>query len=253
MPEDKTQQVPVEPQEKVYSEREWKGLLSDKQRETQIRQELEGKLKSTEKEYSDLKADLEGIKAELLEKKEALTGDDEDVATIKQMKKIVVDLKKEVAKTKEELINMYTKRETEKALTEKEKKDRKSVEKARGKYTEEKAGKGLTFDEVLEGTRRMVEKNEAYKYLIANDPDPGEMMYNIGLQDSVIAERYKAYQKELTEGRVTSKAGLGGSTVPTGYYSQEYVKKMSKVPGWIKEHLKEIQESQKQWTKDIKK
>lgn len=240
-------------QEKTYTEQEWKGLLSDKQQEVQNRQALQGELQKRESEFSSLKEELADIRSKLTEKEEAITGDPDDVATIATLKKSITGLKKEIADTKKGLMEMYQQDKTQDKQAEKNAKDQKSIEAAKKKYTEDKAGKGLTFDDVLEGTKRMIATNPAYKQLIASDPDPGEMIYNIGLQDPTIAKRYEAYKQEYPTGKVTSKEGLEGTTVPGGYYSQEYVKKMAKVPGWIKSHLKEIQESQKQWNKDIKK
>lgn len=239
------------PEEKTYSEKEWRGLLSDKQRETQIRQELEAKLQSKDNDIALLKSELENIKLRIDSKDDDIaSGDPDDYATMKHLKEAYSKLKKELDNTKKELIDSYTKYETEKTMADKNKRDEQSVTKAREKYTEEKAGKGLSFDDVLEGTRRMVERNPAYKMLIANDPDPGEMMYNIGLQDPTIAKRVEAYKKQMPSAGITSKEGLEGTTAPAGYFSQAYVQKMAKEPGWIKKNLQAIHESQKQWSKE---
>jgi|GEM_PF-3515881 len=214
--------------EKYYSEREWKGLLSDKQREAQARQELQARLAAKETQYEDRIAQLEAKLAE----KESNIGDPDDVAT-------VATLKKEIARVEKKLLDMYTKERINESFA-----------KAQAKYAEDKAGKGLSFEEVNEGTKRMIERNPKYRELILNDPDPGEMAYKVGLQDPVIAKRYETYKQTMPSGKVTSKEGLEGSAAAkSGYYSQEYVKKMSKTPGWITANLDKIRESQKQWDK----
>ncbi|MCJ7790522.1 MAG: hypothetical protein MUP69_10195 [Candidatus Atribacteria bacterium] len=236
MAEEVKETVLEEPKEKLYSEKEWKGLLGDKQNETRARQEAQAKVAQYELRLAELQSKLEQ-KASTVEE-----GDPEDVATI-------AVLNKKIANLESKLTGMYTKNETDKTTTEKNKLIEKSFEAASRKYTEEKAGKGLTFDEVNEGTKRMIEKNKIYRELILEDENPGEKAYEVGLLDPIIAKRKETYKKTLPPEGVTSKEGLTGTTVPGGFYTQEYVKKMSKIPGWIKEHFAEIKESQKKWNK----
>ena len=221
--------------EKSYSEKEWKGLLGDKQNETRARQEAQA-------EAANLKTQIAELQAKMDQKTSTDIGDPEDVVTVAMLRKERDELKKE-------LLGMYTKEKTEEATAKRDKLIEKSLKKAREKYTEEKAGKGLTFDDVNEGTARMVKENKVYGELIFNDPDPAEKAYQVGLLDPIIAKRVETYKKTLPAEGVTSKEGLTGTTVPAGFYSQEYVKKMASTPGWIKEHLAEIRESQKKWTK----
>jgi uncharacterized coiled-coil protein SlyX len=226
-----------EQKEKYYSEREWKGLLSDKQREAQARQELQARLAAKETQYEDRIAQLEAKLAE----KESNIGDPDDVAT-------VATLKKEISRVEKKLLDMYTKEKQAETKAQMEKRINESFIDAQTKYTEDKTGKGLSFEEVNEGTTRMIARNPKYRELILNDPDPGEMAYKVGLQDPVIAKRYESYKQNMPSGKVTSKEGLEGSAAAnTGYYSQEFVKKMSKTPGWITANLDKIRESQKQW------
>lgn len=228
--------------EKYYSEREWKGLLSDKQREAQARQELQARLAAKETQYEDRIAQLEAKLAE----KESNIGDPDDVAT-------VATLKKEIARVEKKLLDMYTKEKQAETKAQMEKRINKSFIDAQSKYAEGKVGKGLSFEEVNEGTKRMIERNPKYRELILNDPDPGEMAYKVGLQDPVIAKRYETYKQTMPNGKVTSKDGLEGSAAAnSGYYSQDYVKQMSKTPGWITANLDKIRESQKQWGKEKK-
>ena len=224
--------------EKSYTEKEWKGLLGDKQNETRARQEAQAETAQYKTRLTELQAKLDQ-KASIIEED---TGDPEDVATLAAVNKKIANLEKK-------LLGMYTKEKDDQTTEKRNKLIEKSLKKAREKYTEEKAGKGLTFDEVNEGTARMVKENKVYGELIFNDPDPAEKAYEVGLLDSIIAKRYETYKKTLPAEGVTSKEGLTGTTVPAGFYSQEYVKKTASTPGWIKEHLAEIRESQKKWTK----
>jgi len=234
--------------QKTYDERQWKGLLSDKQRAVERAQQLEAKLAAIETQYDSKIKDLE---AQINQKEEDLDlGDPEDVVNNATLKKLIKGLKSELAETKKEMKNMKDSYLSEKK-SERETLAEKSVEKARQKYSKEKVGEGLTFDEVLEGTRRMCKENKMYEHAIAADKDPGELMYKIGLMDPIIAKRAEAYQGSLPVGGVTPKTGLKGTTKPAGYMTQAYVKEQqAKDPGFVKAHLKEIQESQKYWTKD---
>ena len=218
-----------------YTPEEWKGLLGDKQNEVKARQQAQADLAATKKDIDSLTHKIKEMEAA---KKD--TGDPEDVVTVAMLRKEREELKKE-------LLDLHTKGETEKTQAQKDKLFEKSLKKAKEKYTEEKAGKGLSFDEVSEGTSRMVKENKVYGELIFNDPDPAERAYQVGLLDPVIAKRYETYKKTLPAEGVTSKEGLKGTTVPGNYYSQEYVKKMSEAQ--IKEHYPEIQESMKKWNK----
>jgi len=90
-----------------------------------------------------------------------------------------------------------------------------------------------------------------YEQAIAADKDPGELIYKIGLMDPIIAKRAETYQGSLPVGGVTPKTGLKGTTKPTGYMTQAYVKEQQdEDPGFVRAHLKEIHESQKHWNKD---
>ena len=218
-----------------YTPEEWKGLLGDKQNEVKARQQAQADLAATKKDIDSLTHKIKEMEAA---KKD--TGDPEDVVTVAMLRKEREELKKE-------LLDLHTKGETEKTQAQKDKLFEKSLKKAKEKYTEEKAGKGLSFDEVSEGTSRMVKENKVYGELIFNDPDPAERAYQVGLLDPIVAKRYETYKKTLPPEGVTSKEGLKGTTVPGNYYSQEMVKKMSEPQ--IKEHYPEIQESMKKWNK----
>ena len=140
-------------EEKKYSEKEWKGLLGDKQSETRARQEAQAKAAQYEVQITELKTKLDQKESKQDEKY-----DPEDVATIAVLNKKIDSLEKK-------LVDMYTKEKTEMTKAEREKLFEKSLKKARGKYTEEKVGKGLTFDEVNEGTARMIKDNKIYNFL----------------------------------------------------------------------------------------
>jgi len=220
-----------EPKEKTYSEKEWKGLLNDKQSETRARQEAQA-------EAANLRIHIAELKAQKTSTVEEDTGDPEDVATIAK-------LKKEIAKAKQELLGMYTKEKEEQTTAARTKKINESYEKAISKYTEEKAGKGLSFDEVVkEGTARMIAKNRVYQDLIVNDPDPAEKAYEIGLQDPIIAKRLETYKKTLPDNPITPKTGLE-SKAKGAYYTPQQVQKMSDKE--VDEHFADILESQKKW------
>lgn len=160
-----------EPNEKLYSEKEWKGLLGDKQNETRARQEAQA-------EAANLRIQIAELRVQKASTVEDDTGDPEDVATL-----AAVD--KKIAKLENKLTGMYTTRETAKEKAEREKFVEKSFEKSIKLHTEEKEGKGLSFDEVNGGTKRMIAENKKYRDLILNDENPGEKAYEVGLLDQI--------------------------------------------------------------------
>ena len=222
--------------EKTRTEKEWDGLMTDKQNEVRTRQQLQ-----SESGVKDLKiTELRSKITELEASPKAPVKDPTENVTRGEMVE-------ENQKTKKELIAQYEKEK--KVLDETAKKDftDKSFNAAIKLHTEKKEGKGLSFDEVMEGTKREILKNSTNRTLIENDTNPGEKAYQIGLQDSVIAERAVMYKKTLAEQKKAPKTGMAGTTIPGEYYSLERVKKMTRAQ--IKEHYAEIQESRKTWNK----
>jgi len=217
--------------EKIYTKKEWKGLLGDKQNETRARQDAQAEAANLRIQIAELRA----TKASTVEED---TGDPEDVATLAAVNKKLANLEKK-------LLGMYTKEKDEQSTVKRTKLIEKSFKAATDKYTEEKAGKGLTFDEVNEGTKRMIEKNKVYRDLILSDENPGEKAYEVGLLDPIIAKRHETYKKVLPEKGVASKEGLEPKRVPGAYYTPAMVQKMSDKEVDI--HYEDIKESQKKW------
>ena len=221
----KNDDVLEEVQGKVYDQKQWDGLLGDKQKAIERARSAEAKAAA---ERIELEKRIKDLEESLNQKQEeSIEGDPEDVATIDLLKKAVNHLKKEIANAKKELQEMYVAEKTKEKQTERDTFIQKSVEKARKEYTEEKYGKGLDFDSVLEGTQRMVKENPGYAQVIANAPNPGEIIYKIGLNDPIIAKRYEAYQKTLPEGQRVSKDSLEGTTSPAGKITYAQMLKMS--------------------------
>ena len=221
--------------EKTRTEVEWKGLMTDKQNEVRARQQIQSELGVKSLRVTELE---EKIKALEVPKD---TRDPTETVTR-------AELLEERKKTKDELTDLYKKEKAQLSVDEQTKFVNKSFNAAVKKHTEEKDGKGLSFDDVMEGTKRQILENKVNRTLIENDTNPGEKAYQIGLQDSVIAERHKIYAKTLAEQKKTKKVGMDGSTTGGEYFSQARVKLMSRED--IKLHYKEIQESRKTWTKD---
>lgn len=225
---------PIKDEEKTRTETEWKGLMTDKQNEVRARQQVQSELAVKNVKLAEQEKEIEELMSS--------SGEDEE-----SLKEPVTraDLLAERKKTKDELVELYKKEKN--ILSEEEKTNfvNKSFTEAIKIHTVEKDGKGLTFDEVMEGTKREILKNATNRKLIEDDANPGEKAYQIGLQDSTIAERKRMYGKTLAEQKKIPKIGMDGTTVPGEYYSQERVSKMSKED--IKLHLLEIRESQKSW------
>jgi len=225
------------PDEKTRTEQEWKGLMTDKQNEVRARQQIQSDLAVKNLKVTELE---ERVKALEVTPKESAEDLEKPVTR--------ADLLAEKKKTKDELVELYKKEKTQLSAEEKETFVNKSFTVAIKEHTVEKDGKGLSFDEVMEGTKREILKNATNRTLIENDVNPGEKAYEIGLQDKTIAERKKMYEKTLAEQKKITKKGMESTTTPGEFYSQARVKLMSKAD--IKLHLPEIRESQKLWDKD---
>ena len=248
MSEDNKDVTQTQTEVKTYDERQWKGLLGDKQEAVERARTAEAKLAAIQTQYDSKIKDLE---SQINQKQNELNfGDDDDVVTNANLKKYITSLKKDLDSAKKEMKDMKNYYLEEKK-TERETLAKQSIEKAKAKYSEDKVGKGLTWEEVLEGTQRMIKENKMYEQAIAADKDPGELIYKIGLMDPTIAKRAEAYKRNESVPGVTSKTGLKGTTKPAGFLPQKYVQEQAKKdPGFVRKHLKEIQESQKFWSKD---
>ena len=228
-------------EEGLYSKEEWTGLLTDKQNEVRNRQQTQAELAVAKAEMSSL---TERIKALETAPKEEVIGNPDDVVTRKEM---IAELKKQ----RKELTEGYEadKKIEKETMTKKEKETAvdKSFLKAKEKMTEKTMGIGLDFDSVWEATKREIEKNPGYKAVILNDENPGEKAYEIGLKDPVIAKRVALDKKNFPDQQRTPKIGLDSTDVPSNFFSQERVSKMTKEE--IEANLPAIRESQKKWNK----
>lgn len=222
--------------EKTRTEKEWDGLMTDKKNEVRARQQLQSESGVKDLKIAELNEKLRNSESAPNEP----TKDPNETVTRGEMVA-------ENQKTKKELIAQYEKEKKELVEETRTKFVDKSFNAAIKLHTEKKEGKGLSFDDVMEGTKREILKNPTTRQLIENDTNPGEKAYQIGLQDSVIAERFAIYKKTLAEQKKAPKVGMDGTTIPGEYYSLERVKKMTRAQ--IREHYAEIQESRKSWNK----
>ena len=221
----------------LYTPEEWNGLLADKQNEVRTRQEIQAAHAAQKVEIASLNERIKSLEAS---PKEEDLGDLNETVTkadlLKALKKQRAELKDEYAKDKESM----TQKQKEEAIE-------RSFDKARDKMTIEKMGKGLSFDEVWEGTKRMLIKKPALREVIKSSKNPGQEAYDIGLQDEVIAKRAALNKKNFPEGGRIPKVGLDSTEIPAQYLSQERVGKMKKEE--IEANLPAIRESQKKWKK----
>ena len=224
-------------EEGLYTKEEWTGLLTDKQNEVRNRQQTQAELAVAKAEMSSLTARIKAL--ETAPKNETIENPD-NVVTRAEM---IAELKKQ----RKELTDDYLKEKQNMTAKEKEAAVDKSFAKAKKDMTEEKMGKGLDFDSVWEAAKREIEKNPGYKAVILNDENPGEKAYEIGLKDPVIAKRVALDKKNFPDQQRTPKVGLDTTDVPSNFFSQERVSKMTKEE--IEANLPAIRESQKKWNK----
>ena len=224
-------------EEGLYTKEEWTGLLADKQGEVRSRQQTQAELAVAKAEVNSLTARIKAL--ETAPKNETIENPD-NVVTRAEM---IAELKKQ----KKELTEGYEADKQNMTNKQKEAAVDKSFAKAKEKMTEEKMGKGLDFDSVWEAAKRQIEENPGYKAVILNDKNPGEKAYEIGLLDPVIAKRVALDKKNFPDQQRTPKIGLDSTDVPSNFFSQERVSKMTKEE--IEANLPAIRESQKKWKK----
>jgi len=224
-------------EEGLYTKEEWTGLLADKQGEVRSRQQTQAELAVAKAEVNSLTARIKAL--ETAPKNETIENPD-NVVTRAEM---IAELKKQ----KKELTEGYEADKQNMTNKQKEAAVDKSFAKAKEKMTEEKMGKGLDFDSVWEAAKRQIEENPGYKAVILNDKNPGEKAYEIGLLDPVIAKRVALDKKNFPDQKRTPKVGLDTTDVPSNFFSQERVSKMTKEE--IEANLPAIRLSQKTWNK----
>ena len=224
-------------EEGLYTKEEWTGLLADKQGEVRSRQQTQAELAVAKAEVNSLTARIKAL--ETAPKNETIENPD-NVVTRAEM---IAELKKQ----RKELLEEHE--ADKKKMTQKEKEEAvdKSFLKAKEKMTEAKMGKGLDFDSVWEATQRQIKDNPGYKAVILNDKNPGEKAYEIGLLDPIIAKRVALDKKNFPDQKRTPKVGLESTDIPSNYFSQERVSKMSAKE--IEANLPAIRLSQKTWKK----
>ena len=225
----------------LYTEQEFKGLLTDKQNEVRARQDEQALNAASKIEIATLNAKIKSL--ETSPKEENLGNLDETVTKGELLKA----LKEQREGLTKELTEGYE--ADKKNMTTKQKEDaiEASFEKARGIMTEEKMGKGLDFDEVWEGAKRMLKIKPALKAVITSSKNPGQEAYDIGLTDPTIAKRVTLDKKNFPNQERTPKIGLESTEIPAQYFSQERVGKMTAKE--IQANLPAIRESQEKWKK----
>ncbi len=225
----------LNPQEKTYTEQEWKGLLADKTNEVRMRQQLQADKAAMDQKIAEQRIRIKELEASTVEGK---TGDPDDIMTRAEVKKML-------AVQKEELTKEYTTLETQKSQESLNRSLYNSEQKAREIHTEEKEGKGLDYDSVMAGLKRQIEENPGYTVVIQKAKNPGEKAYQLGLQDPIIAKRLETNKKTLPLPGITSKEGMKGNKVPGTYYTPKMVQDMSDEE--LDLHYDDVLESQKRW------
>lgn len=211
-----------EGKEKTYTQKEHDGIISDLQKERQGRQQSsfelsqsQSRLAILEKENKELKEKEEIAKT----KKSVIEGEDEDVVTIGEAKKIEAKVMTSIEKAQGIV----------KARDEKERLDanfKKSCTTARTKYADRK-DIGLDWEPVYQAaikriggrTKIQAQIKEADIY---HSDDPGEELYQEGLKDPEIKAKLELAKNEKildTMGdRKVDKKGLTGETAKYGFH-----------------------------------
>lgn len=168
----------------------FKGLLGDKQHETQRRQEAEQR-------SLDMQAELEELRGKKSAESNPEELPDTEILTAGDLKKI---------------------RKQEKEQQDKEKKQQQQVDmnrrffesetRAKEKHTVESAGKGLDFDTVFqEGFAPLAKLKPHLVQTVAQDDNPAELAYTLGCTFPAIAQRIDAVRTVKLLEKLKSSGG----------------------------------------------
>ena len=240
-------------EEKIYTEREHKGLIKDAQDERTKRQQAEYEADIGKRDIDTLRKTVEELKLKINEKAEPIAdtlkfeGKDEDYVTVKDAKAGFQNFEKQA---------MDVFKKAQKAVSEADKQERvmekfhASCGKAITKYSRLK-DVGLDFDTVYKAAVRLIGRNKYEEQAIIHSDNPGERLYKKGCEDPDIKAKLDLEEnQELLKNMETRKVDLtsltGGTKIKNDeFFTPQEVAAMT--PLEASKVLPKIEKSQEYW------
>lgn len=216
----KTETKPEVKQEKSYTEKQFNGLLADKQAEVKKRQELQTQLDNLKQEQVKLMALVQNTAPSQVY--EGLEQD--DPLTVKDLQKIDAAKAQKLQVAQEDLTSKTVEITAQLQL-----------QKAKEKFTKEFAGEGLSFDEVMK-TGKDLSKNELAEIydILVNGGDAAEFAYQRRidktpeLKEKQLSNLIDKKIKEMAKGKVVPTAQTTKAVKPATKVTQDVILNSSK-------------------------
>lgn len=245
--EDKNQE------EKIYTEKEHKGLIKDVQSERSRYQQAQFDLDQSRRENESLKKTIKDSgkvsdeKIELASDKLQFEGKDEDYATVKDVREGFKHVEKE-ATSRFTKAQKAAKEAAEQEILQ-EKFDA-SCQKATEKYFK-LASIGLDFNTVYRAAVKRIGRNRYEELAIFHSPNPGERLYAEGSKDLEIKakldlEENQELLKSMETRKVDKESLTGGIKVKSDeFFTPQEVRDMT--PQEAQANMPKIDKSMKHW------
>ena len=208
---DKGQETQDKGKEKTYTQKEQDGVISDLQKERQLRHDSDFKFSQSQSQLESLKKENEELKRKSEEKemkKSVIEGEDEDVLTKRDGR----DIEAKVMTSIEKAQKIVKERDEKERL---EANYQKSLRAAKAKYADRK-DIGLDFETVRQAALTRIGGRQYKQLDIYTADDPGEELYQEGLKDPEMKEKLKLVKNEkildAMGNRKVDKKGLTGET-----------------------------------------
>jgi len=238
-------------EEKIYTKKEYEGLIKDVQGERSNRQQAQYDLDASRRELESLKKTVEELKnskpVELASEKIQFEGKDEDYATVKEVKTGFKSLEKEATAT------FRKAQEAAKAAADQEIAKEKFDESCRDaelKYSK-LASIGLDYRTVYNAAIKRIGGNKYEQAAIFHSKNPGERLYAEGSKDPEIKmkldlEENQELLKSMETRKVDKESLTGGIKIKSDeFYTPQEVKNMT--PLEAKDNLPKIEKSMAHW------
>lgn len=236
---------------KVYSEKEYGGIIRDLQSERSNRQQVQFDLEQSRRENESLKKTVQDAQAK---KDEKLIVDDVEFEGEPGDFVSKGEIKKHLGEFEKAAVKKFT--DAQKVVAEKTEQDtlktnfRSSCQDAITKYAGLK-DIGLDFDTVYRAAIRLIGGNQYEEMAIFHSKDPGERLYKKGCEDPEVKMKLDLEENQeilkIMETRKVDKKSLVGST-KTGdkdYFTPQEVALMK--PKEAQANLAKIEKSMEKW------
>jgi len=240
-------------EEKIYTEKEHKGIISDLQSERNRYQEAQYNFDASKRENESLRKTIKDLetksneKIELASDKIEFEGKDEDYATVKDVKKGFKSLEKEATATFKKA-QIAAKAAADQEIAQQNYDE--SLRAADIKYSK-LASVGLDFKTVYEKAIKRIGRSKYEQLAIFHSKNPGERLYKIGCEDPEIKmkldlEENQELLKSMETRKVDKEILTGGTKVKSDeFFTPQEVSNMT--PSKAAENMPKIEKSMAYW------